>query len=43
VPAALERVRDWVELDFLALIEDIAPNALDEAKRVLVSQRKPPG
>ena len=43
VPAALLRVREWVELDFLALIEDIAPNALDEAKRVLVSQRKPPG
>ena len=25
VPAALQRVREWVELDFLALIEDIAP------------------
>jgi len=39
VPAALQRVRDWVELDFLALIEDIAPGALDEAKRVLLSRR----
>jgi type VI secretion system ImpA family protein len=41
VPAALQRVREWVNLDFLALLEDIAPNSLDEAKRVLVSQRKP--
>lgn len=43
VPAALKRVREWVELDFLALIEDIAPNAMEEARRVLVSQRKPAG
>jgi type VI secretion system protein ImpA len=41
VPAALLRVREWVNLDFLALLEDIAPNSLDEAKRVLVTQRKP--
>lgn len=43
VPAALHRVRDWVNLDFLALLEDIAPGSLDEAKKVLVTQRKPPG
>ena len=43
VPSALQRVREWVTLDFLALLEDIAPNSLDEAKRVLVSQRKPEG
>ena len=43
VPVALQRAREWVNLDFLSLIEDIAPSALDEAKRVLVSQRKPPG
>ncbi|HZZ88702.1 MAG TPA: type VI secretion system protein TssA [Caulobacteraceae bacterium] len=42
VPVALQRAREWVNLDFLSLIEDIAPTALDEAKRVLVSQRKPP-
>jgi len=42
VPAALQRVREWVNLDFLSLLEDIAPNSLDEAKRVLVTQRKPP-
>lgn len=41
VPAALQRVREWVNLDFLSLLEDIAPNSLDEAKRVLVTQRKP--
>jgi len=43
VPVALQRAREWVNLDFLSLIEDIAPSALEEAKRVLVSQRKPPG
>ena len=43
VPAALLRVREWVNLDFLALLEDIAPNSLDEAKKVLVTQRKPSG
>jgi type VI secretion system protein ImpA len=42
VPVALQRAREWVNLDFLSLIEDIAPGALDEAKRVLISQRKPP-
>jgi type VI secretion system ImpA family protein len=43
VPAALLRVREWVNLDFLELLEDIAPNSLDEARRVLVTQRRPPG
>jgi type VI secretion system protein ImpA len=43
VPAALQRVREWVNLDFLALLEDIAPGSLEEAKRVLVTQRKPEG
>jgi type VI secretion system ImpA family protein len=42
VPAALQRVREWVNLDFLAILEDIAPNSLEEARRVLVTQRKPP-
>ncbi len=42
VPAALLRVREWVNLDFLSLLEDIAPNSLDEARRLLVTQRKPP-
>ena len=42
VPTVLQRAREWVNLDFLTILEDIAPGALDEArKRVLVSQRKP--
>ena len=39
VPLALRRARDWVNLDFLTVLEDIAPNSLDEARRVLVSGR----
>jgi type VI secretion system protein ImpA len=40
VPVVLQRAREWVNLDFLAVLADIAPNGLDEAKRVL-SFRKP--
>jgi type VI secretion system protein ImpA len=43
VPAVLLRVREWVDLDFLSLVADIAPNALDEAKRLLTSQRQSSG
>ena len=43
VPLALRRARDWVTLDFLSVLEDIAPNSLDEAKRVLTSQRNQDG
>ncbi len=39
VPFALRRAREWVSLDFLAVLEDIAPGSLDEARRVLVSGR----
>lgn len=39
VPFALRRARDWVSLDFLQVLEDIAPNSLDEAKRVLINGR----
>jgi type VI secretion system ImpA family protein len=39
VPYALRRARDWVTLDFLSVLEDIAPNSLDEARRVLVNGR----
>lgn len=39
VPLALRRAREWVNLDFLAVLEDIAPGSLDEARRVLVSGR----
>ncbi len=39
VPFALRRAREWVSLDFLAVLEDIAPGSLDEARRVLVGGR----
>lgn len=39
VPFALRRAREWISLDFLAVLEDIAPGSLDEAKRVLTSGR----
>ncbi len=39
VPMALRRAREWVNLDFLEVLEDIAPGSMDEAKRVLVSNR----
>lgn len=43
VPFALRRARVWVSLDFLEVLEDIAPNSLDEARRVLVNGREPVG
>jgi type VI secretion system protein ImpA len=39
VPLVLQRARDWVALDFLQVLEDIAPGGLDEARRVLASKR----
>lgn len=39
VPLALRRARDWVSLNFLQVLEDIAPNSLDEARRVLGNGR----
>ncbi len=35
VPFVLRRARDWISLDFMAVLEDIAPGSLDEAGRVL--------
>ncbi len=35
VPLALQRARNWVTLDFLAVLKDIAPESLAEANRVL--------
>lgn len=40
VPLALKRARDWVTLDFLAVLEDIAPNSMAEARNVLMSRPK---
>lgn len=36
VPVVLQRAREWVALDFLSILKDIAPNSMDDAKRVLV-------
>jgi type VI secretion system ImpA family protein len=38
VPIALRRAREWVSMDFLAVLQDIAPNSMEEARRVLTSQ-----
>jgi len=35
VPLALQRARDWVNKDYLAILRDIAPGGVDEANRVL--------
>jgi type VI secretion system protein ImpA len=35
VPLVLQRAREWVNVDFLELLRDIAPDALEEAKKVL--------
>lgn len=39
VPFALRRAREWISLDFMAVLQDIAPGSLDEAARVLKSGR----
>lgn len=43
VPLALKRARDWVNLDFMAVLEDIAPNSLHEARTVLMAREKEEG
>lgn len=37
VPLMLKRVRAWVEMDFLQLLNEIAPSAVDDAQRLLAS------
>lgn len=40
----MQRAREWVQLDFLELLEDIAPGSLEEVRRILVARPKtPPG
>jgi type VI secretion system protein ImpA len=39
VPFALRRAREWISLDFMAVLEDIAPGGLDEAVKVLKGGR----
>lgn len=38
IPYALKRVRGWVKMDFMTLIQDIAPGGMSEVRNVLVSQ-----
>jgi len=35
VPLALQRARNWVTLDFMKILKDIAPDSMNEAGRVL--------
>ena len=37
VPLMLKRVRAWVEMDFLQLLNEIAPGAVDDAQKLLAS------
>jgi type VI secretion system protein ImpA len=39
VPLLLKRAREWTGLDFMTVLEDLAPGGLDEAARVLQSRR----
>jgi hypothetical protein len=40
MPVLLTRARDWVNADFLTILGDIAPDGVDEVRRLLVSQRE---
>lgn len=40
VPLMLKRVRAWVDMDFLQLLVDIAPDAVNQAQRLLASPEK---
>lgn len=40
VPLALKRARGWVSLDFLSVLQDIAPDSLSDAQRVLMQTRR---
>jgi type VI secretion system protein ImpA len=38
VPVLLKRARHWVNMDFLAVLQDLVPGSVDEAKTILVSK-----
>ncbi|MBV9931864.1 MAG: type VI secretion system ImpA family N-terminal domain-containing protein [Alphaproteobacteria bacterium] len=42
VPVAIARVKGWVDMDFLTILGDIAPESLAEVRRVLTPQREEP-
>jgi type VI secretion system protein ImpA len=37
VPFALRRAKEWISLDFMAVLEDIAPGGVEEAAKILKS------
>lgn len=39
VPLALARAREWVTMDFLAVLQDIAPGSVNDIKQLLLSSR----
>ncbi|NLR72735.1 type VI secretion system protein TssA [Novosphingobium sp. ERN07] len=39
VPLLLQRAREWTGLDFMTVLQDLAPGGVDEATRVLHSRR----
>lgn len=41
VPFALARAREWVNSDFLSVMQDIAPAGMDEVRRILMPTPKP--
>jgi type VI secretion system protein ImpA len=43
VPFALRRAKEWISLDFISVLEDIAPGSVGEANRVLRSVRQGSG
>ena len=38
IPVALSRIRGWVNMDFMSILNDISPNGIDDAKRVLTTR-----
>ncbi|HEY5289700.1 MAG TPA: type VI secretion system protein TssA [Caulobacteraceae bacterium] len=39
VPLVIQRAREWINLDFLGVLADIAPNSIEEARRVLTYKK----
>ena len=35
VPVALGRIKGWIEMDFLEILEDISPSGMSDASTVL--------
>jgi hypothetical protein len=35
----LSRVKGWVNMDFMSILNDISPSGIDDARRVLTARR----